>query len=332
MQMQKALVLRENGAKVEEIPIPEIPKDCVLVRVLLSGVCGTDLQLLAGYYGGQDNLVTGHEFVGRVVSTNCSEWTGKRIVADITVSCELNKCRMCQCGRNHHCLCRQVIGIKQWNGAHAEFVVVPIRNLVMVPDSICDEAAVFAEPIAAAMEIVEQIHVKPTLKCLVIGCGRLGQLICRVLMNAGVELSCIVKSEAQAKILKLASKSCRIIMLENLDPLELQDRFDIVVEASGSADGINQAIDFVMPQGTIVAKSTTSQRSNVDLSKVVVKEISIIGSRCGPLSAAIRFLENKSVDPLPLISKIIPFSEVQFAFEYAAKKENIKVLIDHRIE
>jgi 2-desacetyl-2-hydroxyethyl bacteriochlorophyllide A dehydrogenase len=321
----RACVLQDSRISLQQNYPIDSNSNNALVKVLMSGICGTDLQLLSGYYPQSRELITGHEFVGVVVQAP-PEWMNLRVVAHITIQ-ECNCCRLCTKNLKGHCLNRKVLGIKEWNGAHAEFVSIPLQNLVKVPESIPDSCAVFAEPLAAALQILQQVHVRPTDQCLIMGCGRLGQLVARVLRLTGAEITCIVKRKQQELLLQGFG---RMIRVEDVKDEELRDRFDVVVEATGSSDGMDNAIDYAIPRGIVVAKSTTSEKSTIHLSKAVVKEVKIVGSRCGSLEAALRLMEQGLVDPTPLISKIVPFSEIESAFELAAKKENIKILVDHR--
>jgi threonine dehydrogenase-like Zn-dependent dehydrogenase len=338
----QALTLSSDGvtrsAQLQEVPIPKVTPNSALVRVTMSGICGTDLQLLAGYYLTGESLISGHEFVGyvdKVHENGDSSLVGKRVVADINVTCSYfgiqPLCSMCSRNRKNHCSNRKVIGIKGWNGAHATYVLVPVDNLVFVPDETPDEFAVLAEPLAAALEILEQVNVKPSWNCLVIGLGRLGQLILRVLAMTGAKVTGIYKHEIQK--LAASNESARLIDLQEFEEKTLQkefeDKFDFVVECSGSSNGLGMAIDFVAPKGIILCKSTFAGSASFNASKLVVKEVALQGSRCGPIDAAVRVSNHSLVNLSALTKQIINLGDIVEGFKLAASSDCLKVLIRH---
>lgn len=314
----KALWLEERKLSVRDLPDPRVEGEA-LVRVRLSGICGTDLELVRGYYPFAG--IIGHEFVGEVVGSPDPSWSGARVVGDINVAC--GRCEACAAARPTHCENRTVLGIADRNGVHAEYTTLPLANLHRVPDSVSDEAAVFTEPIAAALEIVQQVHVSPTDRVLLIGAGRLGQLVAQVLALTGAHLRVVAKHDAQKALL-----AARAIATIEADEVESR-RWDLVVEATGSTSGFDLAARAVRPRGTLVLKSTYRGDVTLALAPFVVDEITIVGSRCGPFEPALRLLERGDVDPTSLISARYPLAEAVEAMEVAARPGTMKVLL-HR--
>jgi 2-desacetyl-2-hydroxyethyl bacteriochlorophyllide A dehydrogenase len=312
----KALWLEDRQLSVREIDTPHAG-DEALVRVRISGVCGTDIELTRGYY--PYTGVMGHEFVGEVVAAPDESWVGQRVVGDINVVC--GSCEQCAEGRPTHCEDRTVLGIIARNGAHAEYLTLPVANLHRVPEAVPDEAAVFAEPLAAAVEVLQQVHVAPTDRVLLVGAGRLGQLVARVLSLTGAQLRVVARHPHQQALLREAG-------IATVDADEVaQNRWDIVVEATGSPSGLALARHALRPRGTLVLKSTYAGEVTLDLSPFVVDEITIVGSRCGPFEPALRLLEQGLVDPLPLVSATYPLSRAVEAIEAAQQRDVMKVLL-----
>lgn len=306
----------------KDVPIPTPGIDDALIKVRLAGICSTDLELLRGYYPYEG--IPGHEFVGEVIEIQSNDlisrsWIGKRVVGEINIAC--GKCKTCLRGNPTHCENRSVLGIMNHNGAFAEYVTLPIINLHEVPASVTDEVAVFTEPLAAALEIQDQIHIRPTDYVLVIGAGRLGQLIAQTLALTGCELQVVARHSHQRKIL---TDRAILVITENEIP---HNKADIVVEATGSPDGFSLALQAVRPKGTIILKSTYKGDVQVNLSSIVVNEISFIGSRCGPFFPALNLLDTHKVDPDALIQNRYPFRECVKAFEIAATPGTLKVLL-----
>jgi threonine dehydrogenase-like Zn-dependent dehydrogenase len=265
--------------------------------------------------------VPGHEFVGDVeVAPDSPSWVGKRVVGEINVAC--GSCLNCRRGLRHHCEQRAVLGLIDRHGAFAESLVLPVANLHEVPDPISDRAAVFCEPLAAALEIQQQVQIHPADTVLVIGAGRLGQLVAQTLAMTGCDLRVIVRYEAQRSL--LAARGIATVGEEEI----IEGHADVVVEASGSPDGFALALRAVRPQGIIVLKSTYKDAPRVHLSSLVVNELKLVGSRCGPLAAALRLLENKAVEPLPLLTGSYPLREALQAFEHASQPGALKVLLE----
>ena len=287
-----------------------------LVKVHLAGICSTDLQILKGYMGFTG--VLGHEFVGSVVE-GPQELIGKRVVGEINFGC--GRCDSCARGLSRHCPNRTVMGILNADGAFAECVSVPRENLHVVPESVSDEEAVFTEPLAAAFEILEQIQINPGDEILVLGDGKLGSLCAQVLRLASAHVTVLGKHEEKLKLLKRAG--VRTVQLEDWRP----KRFDIVVEATGSASGLELALSAVRPRGTLVLKSTIAGHHQVSLSPIVINEINVIGSRCGLFPPALDALREKRVSVTPLIEKIYPLAAGIDAVSHAARAGTKKILL-----
>jgi 2-desacetyl-2-hydroxyethyl bacteriochlorophyllide A dehydrogenase len=300
-----------------DVPLPVPAPGEALIRVILAGVCSTDLELLRGYY--PFTGIPGHEFIGEVVSSAADpSWVGKRVVGEINIACGV--CEMCQKGLPRHCEKRRTLGIHDWNGAFAEYLVLPLVNLHEVPAKIPDELAVFTEPLAAAYEILERVQLNHEDKVLVIGAGRLGQLVAQVLHTTGCDLEVLVRNPRPAQL--LAARKIRSISEANL----AGKRYDMVVEATGSPDGFWLARSSVRPRGTIVLKSTYKGEVQVNFSNIVVDEITLVGSRCGPFEPALDLLCSGRVDPESLIDAIYPLEQGMLAFEHAARPGAIKIL------
>lgn len=310
----------ENGSlsyqKALDRPAPKQGE--ALVRVMLAGICNTDLELIKGYYPFKG--VIGHEFVGRIVA--CPDEPSRiqqRVVGEINVNC--GKCPDCSSGRGNHCPNRTVLGISGRDGAFAEYLSLPTKNLLEVPDSIPDEQAVFVEPLAAALQILEQVPIVPSQRVLLIGGGKLGQLIAGVLNGTGCEFVVLAKYEQQASRLR----ELGISVAEK----ELWDhpKFDVVVEATGNPEGFSSACSLVRPRGSIILKSTYHGNTSVDFSQLVVDEITVIGSRCGPFGPALRILADGKIDPLALVTDRFPLSRGLEAISAAAEPSALKVLL-----
>jgi 2-desacetyl-2-hydroxyethyl bacteriochlorophyllide A dehydrogenase len=315
----KALWLQDRSLSLRDIDIPDAAAAGeALIRVRLSGICGTDLELTRGYY--PYDGVLGHEFVGEVVDAPDAEWIGARVVGEINAAC--GTCATCKAGRPTHCEGRTVLGIAARNGVHAEYVSLPLANLHRVPDTVPDEEAVFAEPIAAAFEILAQVHVAPTDRVLLVGAGRLGQLVAQVLALTGAELQVVARHDQQKAILH--DRGIETIGAEDVVPRS----YDIVVEATGSPSGLDLARTALRPRGTLVLKSTYAGDVTIDLSPFVVDEITIVGSRCGPFAPALRSLESGDVDPTPLIAARYPLAEAVDAMKRAGERGVLKVLLE----
>lgn len=300
-----------------EMPVPQPGQ--ALIRVRLAGVCSTDLELMHGYY--PFTGIPGHEFVGEVVDAPGSEeWVNARVVGEINLACGI--CSSCLRGNPTHCTQRKAIGIRDWNGAFAEYMILPVKNLHVVPENVPDEAAVFTEPLAAAFEILQQIPIAAQQSCLVIGAGRLGQLIAQVLRLTGCKLQVVARHPQQRALLTQSGIAC--ISEDEVEPGCL----DIVVEATGTPQGFYLARKAVRPRGIIALKSTYRGDLTVNFSSIVVDEITLIGSRCGPFPLAIYSLANGEVDPRGLIQASLPLEQGLQALDLAARPGGLKILIN----
>lgn len=301
-----------------DLPVPRSPPGEGLVKVLRAGICNTDLELVKGYY--PFTGVLGHEFVG-VVESGLEELIGKRVVGEINAAC--GECEACRKGLRSHCPERTVLGIVGRDGAFAEYLVLPIENLHLVPAQVSTDAATFVEPLAAALEIQQQVRVGADERVLVVGDGKLGQLIGQTLGLTGCDL--LVVGRHPEKLEHLSRLGVQTGVGERAVE---EGRFDMVVECTGNAGGFELARRALRPRGTLVLKSTYAGRLSVDTSALVVDEIAVIGSRCGPFAPALRLLAAGQVEVEPLISARYPLEEGTAAFAKAAEKGVLKVLLD----
>ena len=314
----RALLLDGKLKLVDDYPTPEPPPGEALIRVNVAGVCNTDLELVKGYH--QFRGVPGHEFVGVVERAPGAEaWEGRRVVGEINVAC--GTCPTCRANRPTHCPNRTTLGISGRDGAFAEYLTLPITNLHPVPDSITDEVAVFTEPLAAACEIVQQVHVRPTDRVIVVGDGKLGLLCAQVLALTGCHLTVVGHHPEKLEIV------ARQGIATALDDAAVEAGADVVVEATGHPGGYATARRLVRPRGTVVLKSTYHASLDANLTMAVVDEITLVGSRCGPFAPALRLLEQGLVKVTPLIQARYILSEVLTAFEHAAQPGTLKVLV-----
>ena len=311
-----ALWLENNRIDLRDVPRTRKPNEA-LIRIRKAGICSTDLELVKGYY--PYTGIIGHEFVGEVIEAEDPAWIDQRVVGEINAVC--NECEQCRNGRPTHCEQRTVLGIVNRNGTFAEFTSLPVANLHRVPDSVPDEMAVFTEPLAAALEIQDQIQLKPTDRVLLVGAGRLGQLIAQTLALTGCNLHVVARHAHQQNLLK--RRGIRIIAEQDIQPW----RWDIVVEATGSPNGFSLARKAIRPRGIMVLKSTYKGEMSVNFSSIVVDEINLIGSRCGPFEPALRLMESRQVDPTILIDSEFSLGEALKAFEHAAETGVLKVLV-----
>lgn len=300
------------------VPLPQVQAGEALLRVRLAGVCSTDLEILRGYYPFRG--IPGHEFVGEVVQADDEPaWVGQRVVGEINLTC--GECAACRAGRAAHCERRQTLGIHGRDGVFADYVALPLRNLHRVPHNISDDAAVFVEPLAAALEIQQQVQVRPGQRVLVVGAGRLGLLVAQTLALTGCALQVVARRDFPRSL--LAGWGIESVTEEDVP----QSQADLVVDTSGTPAGFELARRAVRPRGTLVIKSTYKGDLLVDMSRLVVDEITLVGSRCGPFAPALRLLAQNKVDPLPLISARYPLAQGMQAFEHAAQPGVLKVLL-----
>jgi len=315
----RALVYDGRVRLREDWPRPRPARDEVLVAVRKAGICATDLEVARGYM--DFSGVMGHEFVGEVVGGS-RRWKGRRVVAEI--NCVCGRCRMCRGGLANHCLRRTVLGISGRDGVFAEFVALPARNLHEVPPTVSDQEAVFVEPLAAAMQVARQVKLAASDSVVVLGDGRLGQLVARVLKRRRLRRLVLVGRHA-AKLEAAEKQGVQGLLVEDFVPA--QDA-DVVVEATGQPAGLALAMRAVRPRGTIVLKSTFAAGEAINLSPLVVNELTVLGSRCGPFGDAIAALAAREIDVAALISAEFPLSEGPAALAAAAEGDKLKVLLD----
>jgi threonine dehydrogenase-like Zn-dependent dehydrogenase len=313
--------LDRDGLALRDVAPPVPGPGEALIRVAMAGICNTDLELRRGYMGFSG--VLGHELCG-VVEACASDagLVGRRVAGEINLAC--GHCELCACGLGRHCPKRTVLGILGKDGCFAEYVTLPRANLHALPDSIADEIACFVEPTAAACQVLEQVDVSARTRVAVLGDGKLGLLIAQVLAARAGSLTLAGK---HARKLELA----RGLGIATSALAELPRKaFDIVVEATGSKEGMAQAIELVRPRGTIVLKSTYHGGVELDLAPVVIDELCVVGSRCGPFPQAIAALEREIVRPRALLDAVLGLADAEAAFERAAQPGTLKVLLDMR--
>lgn len=297
-------------------PPPVCNQETAVIKVHLAGICSTDLQIFEGYMKFQG--VPGHEFVGSVIE-GPKEWLGKKVVGEINFGC--GDCEFCARDLSRHCPNRTVMGILNADGAFAEYVAVPVENLHLVPGTVSDEQAVFTEPLAAAFEIPRQIQVSAGDEILILGDGKLGNLCAQVLRLTGAKVTALGKHEDKLKIIKRAG--VRTMVLNAWKPR----LFDVVVEATGSAAGLELAIGAVRPRGTLVLKSTIAAAHRVSLAPLVINEINLIGSRCGVFPDALDALAAGQVSVAPLIEEVYSLEQGLEALQHAGRRGARKILL-----
>ncbi len=316
----QALVFDGNLRLVEGYPRPEPGPAEALVRVSLAGICNTDLEILRGYMGFRG--VLGHEFVGIVEAAPNERLVGRRVVGEINLPCR--QCPTCLAGRPTHCPNRSTLGIADHDGVLAGYVALPLANLHVVPSQVSDRQAVFTEPLAAALEIGEQVHIRPEERVVVLGDGKLGLLVAQVLALSGCDLLAIGRHADKLAILK--KRGIAVLNAGNTASLPAASA-DIVVECTGHPDGFAEARRLVRPRGRLVLKSTFHGQNEVDLTGLVVDEVTLVGSRCGPFAPALRLLAQGLVETDALVDTEYPLAEGLVAFERAATRGALKVLV-----
>lgn len=314
----KALVF-DGKIALHDIPLPDPKPGESLVRVLMAGICKTDLEITRGYMGFSG--VLGHEFVGIVEQSPDASLVGKRVVGEINVGC--GACPACMKGMERHCPHRTVLGILGRQGAMAEYVTMPTSNLRIVPDVLSNEQAVFTEPLAAAMEILEQVKIEPEHRVLVIGDGKLGLLVSMALRLTGCDLLLVGKHPEKLEL--FSAVRGQVSLLDRFSRTD--DKFDIVAEASGHPSGWELAVSRVIPRGTLVLKSTYQGTFSFNTAPLVIDEITVVGSRCGQFGPALRLMEYGFVDPTPLISGIFPLDQAEEAFRRSGARDAMKILL-----
>ena len=310
------LKLDKNYAK----PVPQ--KGEALIKVSLAGICNTDYEITKGYMGYVG--VLGHEFVGVVEEVNGADqsWVGKRVVAEISWGCDDPNCEWCAKKNYRHCPNRHTIGIWKKDGCMAEYITIPTNILFEVPENVTDEQAVFVEPLAAACEILEQLHIEPTSKVLVLGDGKLGLTTALTLNAHNLDVLLVGKHQNNLDIAK--AQGVKTQLLSDFTP---EKKYDVVVEATGSASGFETSMSLTKPRGVLVLKSTVATGKELNLAPIVIDEITVLGSRCGQFAPALRLLENKRIDFSPFISATYPIEDALEAFEANKSKETLKILI-----
>lgn len=314
----RALVFDGELRFCEDYPMPKREAGFALVRVETVGICNTDLEIVNGY--ADFTGVLGHEFVGTVADSDETHLIGCRVVGEINISCD--DCEICGMRLRNHCESRRVIGIRGCDGAFAEYLAIPDSNLHVVPPKIPNTAAVFTEPLAAAYRVIEQVTITPEMRVAVLGDGKLGLLVAQVIATKNERVVTIGRHKSKLALLK--GRGLRVEMADSFADKD----FDLVIEATGSPAGIDKALKIVRPCGTIVMKTTIAGNFEIDMSAVVVNEIRIIGSRCGPFPAALQLLSKGAVDVDSLITGIYPFESWRDAFRAAISGDSIKVLMN----
>jgi len=321
----KALRYQDQELSVKDVPRPDTDGEA-LVRVRLSGICNTDLEIARGYAGFTGTL--GHEFVGVIEELSTARAnvdkqmaTGQRVVGEINAGCD--HCTLCQSGDSRHCPNRTVLGIVGRDGAHAEFLKLPLVNLLPVPPEISDEEAVFTEPLAAACGILERVLIAKDTKVTVIGDGKLGLLCAQVLGTTGAAVTLIGKHENKLRI----ARERNLETMLSSDAARRNRQFDVVVEASGSAQGFGVAVDLLRPRGILVLKSTFHGGTEIDAARIVVDEISVVGSRCGRFAPALKLLQTGAIDVNHLISEEFKLADGVRAMARASDSGVMKILL-----
>lgn len=330
-----AFVVHHRNLKRVNGNLPRVRPGWALIRVRMAGICNTDVEILRGYHNFRG--IPGHEFVGEVqdvagVSAPVKkQWIGKRVTGEINISCRAlgfrPVCRFCKRGLTRHCERRKVLGIVAHGGAFAEYLTLPIENLHVIPNSISDQLAVFVEPLAAACEILDQVNVRQFREAAVLGDGKLAQLIARVLRTALPRAVMYGKHPEKLALARRARIETKLVRGDASDLPRVTEHFALLVEATGSPTGLALAQQMTEPRGTLVLKSTFHGAAPVETWPIVVKELTVVGSRCGPFDKAIALLRSGKVDPRPLITRTFPLHEASAAITFAQKSVMLKVLL-----
>ncbi|PJF41629.1 MAG: alcohol dehydrogenase [Chloroflexi bacterium] len=318
----RALIFEDGHLQLAtDYPDPDPGDGEALLRILVAGICNTDLELIDGMY--DFSGILGHEFVAEVVE-GPRHLVGRRVVGEINIACGV--CDFCQKDIPSQCRTRHAIGIHGYPGAFADYLVLPVENLHPVPVTISNDGAVFTEPLAAALQVTTMTHIKPDDRVVVLGVGKLGMLVAQVVKITGANLAGIIRHDKQRTLLE----QWGITAVERNELVDKQAQ--IVVDCTGNASGFADALDLVQPRGIIMLKSTYHGKPEIDLTRVAVEEIQIIGSRCGPFDAALRLLEQNSVDVEPMIDGRYPLEAYEAAFKAAAQKGTLKILFDINLQ
>jgi threonine dehydrogenase-like Zn-dependent dehydrogenase len=330
-----SFTVRDRKLVVRRKPQPKRQPRWALIRVRLAGICNTDVEILRGYH--KFRGTPGHEFVGEVVGVHGVSvrlkkwWLGKRVAGEINISCSglgyKPVCAFCRRGLKTHCARRTVLGIVGHDGAFAEYLTLPLENLHVLPLGISDEKAVFIEPLAAACQILDQINIRQFPSATILGDGKLAQLIALVLQAAGSEVTLYGKHASKLALAKRAGIRTKKVRGKDSDLQYVKEKYRFVVEATGSPTGLRLAQQMTEPRGTLLLKSTFHGAAPVETWPIVVKEITVVGSRCGPFAKAIKLLRSGKVDPTPLISRTFPLKDAAKAIVYAQQSGTMKVLL-----
>ncbi len=320
MKNMLAVHLEQGVVSMRDVPPPPRPVGFARIRMLVAGICNTDIELQRGYYGFSGT--PGHEFVGEVVEADDQSLVGKRVAGEINLAC--GQCEWCREGLGRHCPTRTVLGIVNHPGAFAEYILLPERNLHIVPDTIASEHAVFIEPLAAACEVLDQVTIGNGDRVAVLGDGKLGLLIAQVLAAHGAHV--IHYGRHRAKLAIAASSEVEAIEVSPETPLPRAE-FQYVVDATGSQEGLRAAVQMVRPRGTVIMKSTVHGEVAIDTAGIIVNEVTLVGSRCGRFEPAISLLEQGQVRVAPLLSAEFDLNQAPQAFVEATKRGVLKVLL-----
>jgi len=316
----KAVVFDETLKLVNDYEKPTPKSGEALIKITLAGICNTDFEITKGYMGYKGIL--GHEFVGVVEEINGSDKSllNKRVVGEINCAC--GNCEWCHQGLERHCFNRQTLGIWQKDGCFAQYLAMPLETLLEVSENVSDEQAVFVEPLAAGLEILEQLHIQPIQKVIILGDGKLGLTTALALNASNIDVLLVGKHQNKLDIAK--KQGVQTTLLENF---EIKKAYDFVVEATGSISGFETALNLTKPRGTLVLKSTVAASKEFNLAPIVIDEIRVQGSRCGRFAPALRLLKSEKVDFTPLISGIYSIDDAIEGFEKNKEKDTLKVLI-----
>jgi len=330
-----AFTARNHKLVWKNRPLPKLRNGWALIRVRLAGICNTDVEILRGYHNFRGT--PGHEFIGEVAdlrgvsAATKKKWLGQRVCGEISASCSAYGfrpvCRFCKRALRTHCERRTVLGIVNHDGAFAEYIALPVENLHIVPDNITDEQAVFVEPLAAACEILDQVSAKKFHSVAVLGDGKLAQLIALVMKSAVPRVVMYGKHEEKLAFARRAGVATKKVRGNASDLKRSKDSFALLVEATGSPTGLAFAQHITEPRGILVLKSTFHGAAPVETWPIVVKEITVVGSRCGPFAKAIALLRSGEVDPTPLITRTFPLADAQKAIAFAQRTGVMKILL-----
>lgn len=328
------LAFQVNKGKLRPVTkqLPKLRAGWALVRIRLAGICNTDIEILRGYH--DFHGTPGHEFVGEVAEVSevsAKQWIGRRVVGEINVTCSAYSyrppCEYCKRGLKTHCVRRTVLGIVNHEGAFAEYLTLPLENLHVVPNNVSDEKAVFTEPLAAACQILEQVDVRKMNSAAILGDGKLAQLIALVLRTRIRNVVMHGKHEAKLAIARKTGVATKKVRGNAADLMRIKEVFPLVVEATGSPSGFHLAQHMTEPRGTLLLKSTFHGAAAIETWPLVVKEITVVGSRCGPFGKALALLRSGKVNPAPLITKTFPLKDAAKAIACAQQRGVLKVLL-----